>query len=115
MNIQEDFCSQELYELLIGKGFEVNCYDAPFTQRLVTHQSTMKWLREEKDIYITIIPRVCRNTKTKKEFIEYYCSCNKKTNKPPHGLMLWTEKEFRLETYEEAVEAAIKYVLENLI
>lgn len=52
MNLQEDFCSQELYELLIDKGFEVDCYDAPFTQRLVTHQSVMKWLREEHKIFI---------------------------------------------------------------
>ena len=100
MNPQEDFCSQELYELLIGKGFEVDCYDAPFTQRLVTHQSAMKWLRG-KDIDIIIMPLF----KLKEGRIYCYEIHSDNTD----------VRVGRFETYEEAVEAALKYVLENLI
>lgn len=97
---QEDFCSQELYKLLIDKGFEFDCYEPPFTQRLVTHQYAMKWLRE-KDIDIIIMPLF----KLKEGRIYCYEIHSDNTD----------VRVGRFETYEEAVEAALKYVLENLI
>lgn len=100
MNLQEDFCSQELYKLLIDKGFEVSSYDAPFTYRLVTHQSAMKWLRE-KDIDIIIMPLF----KFKEGRIYCYEIHSDNTD----------VRVGQFETYEEATEAALKYSLENLI
>ena len=102
MNLQEDFCSQELYKLLIDKGFEVNCYDAPFTQRLVTHQSAMKWLREAHNIIIVIEPHS-------------YNHIDEKTSS--YDFSIWWGDNYdhplttNYPTYEEAVEAAIKYSL----
>lgn len=101
MNLQEDFCSLELYELLIDKGFEVNCYDAPFTQRLVTHQSAMKWLRC-KEIYIEISILGKANIK--------YGFTILKLNE---GEIYSDDKTYT--TFEEAVEAALKYCLTTLI
>lgn len=99
MNLQEDFCSQELYNLLIEKGFEVSSYDAPFTYRLVTHQSAMKWLRERHDFHIEVIYNL---------YYKEYKGCMYK------NIGEYNYTEF-YSTYEEAVEAALKYVLEKLI
>ena len=105
MNLQEDYCSQELYNLLIEKGFEVNCYDAPFTQRLVTHQSAMKWLREEHDATIVIEPHTYNYIEERVS--SYDSQVWFGDNLEPTGITS--------PTYEEAAEAAIKYCLINLI
>ena len=123
--IEETYCSYEISTLLKEKGFDIGCYgrysirskefhfDATrkcenhglFVIAAPTHQMALKWLRE-KGIYITIV-------------YGDYPSLNK---------VFWTPqinslKEFDLpddfyedyDEYEDAVEAALKYVLENLI
>ena len=72
-----------------------------------THQMAMKWLREEKNIFIVIEPHVYDYINEKNK--SYSCS-------------LWVGDNYYeyLESkdypsYEEAVEAALKYSLENLI
>ena len=123
--IEETYCSYEISTLLKEKGFDIGCYgrysirskefhfDATrkcenhglFIIAAPTHQMALKWLRE-KGIYITIV-------------YGDYPSLNK---------VFWTPqinslKEFDLpddfyedyDKYEDAVEAALKYALENLI
>ena len=107
MNLQEDFCSQELYELLIDKGFGVNCYDAPFTQRLVTHQSAMKWLRE-KGIYVYVEPYLVGGTYIEEQKV-HYCGRILDTNsRRLHSIENMT-------SYTEAIEERIEYALKSLI
>ena len=120
--IKEDHVSFEIAKLLKEKGFNEICR-AAYTDdgKFITNhnyysqsedgyiaptlQMTMKWLRE-KDIYITII------------YGDY----------PSRNKVYWTPQIDSLEgfdlpdsfyeeynKYEEAVEAALKYSLENLI
>ena len=130
--IQEAYCSFEVAKLLKEKGFdektmtyyedEILCngdwYEwnrSPFGHTAApTHQMAMKWLRK-KDIYVC--PKYC-------------CFCGSKKKDVPY--FLWEPRILRLSTnniiypqlmdmckhcnsYEEAVEAALKYTLENLI
>lgn len=79
------------------------CYLAP------TLQMTMKWLREMYDIYIDISIYVITKNIVKYNINVYY---KKKENDSMYlGIHLTKE----CSKYEEAVEAAIKYCLENLI
>ena len=127
--IKEDYCSYEVAKLLKEKGFNAECrasytsYGKLFTTQIQqyvtnvlcskgtlwectapTHQMAMKWLREEKRTSIIIEFDV-----TKRGYCPYV-----------HQLdydMDWVVK-WRINTpmkYEEAVEAALKYTLENLI
>ena len=126
--LTEDYVSYGVAKLLKEKGFDIPCkyawhggikypdfhrhsrnfnggdykdlrtkwYSAP------THQMAMKWLRGNN---IIIIPQP-----------EYF-SCDKCES---WGIDIWAgdnyEKSLRgFPTYEEAVEAALKYSLENLI
>ena len=100
--ITEDYCSQEVYRLLREKGFDGEIHTTfdkeGYTQASITLQMAMKWLREvhkqpinlwyDGDIWSSEIYRA-------------------------------VEKDFCLvghfQSYEEAVEAAIKYCLEHLI
>ena len=115
--ITEDYVSYEIAQLLKEKGFDEPCtskyctdgsFDRSFCHyknseinkdayNAPTHQMAMRWLRE-KDI------RICPDysnvdgkwftmigTKKKRTYSGYY------------------------DTYEEAIEAALKYSLENLI
>lgn len=109
--ITEDFCSPEVAKLLEEKGFVKDCgrihavcngftVDAIVTPDAPTHQSAMKWLRN-KGICIQV--RRSFNTYLYgaiilKDVSDIYATISSK-----------------LETYEDAVEAALKYTLENLI
>lgn len=136
--ITEDYCSQEVVKLLEEKGFNntstiesitynkltktldftyykyVNGVKTLVTDNIdpsdlthiwqndkVTHALAMKWLREVKDIDIIIMPLF------QLKGGRIYC----------YEIHSDTEdiRTGRFKTYEEAVEAALKYVLENLI
>lgn len=72
-----------------------------------THQMAMAWLREEYNIILDI----CPNLDLDCECIGTYCRIIYKDNKRvPLGV---DYDDFA--TYEQAVEAALKYSLENLI
>ena len=123
--ITEDYCSFEVAKLLKEKGFNEKCeycyayfddndirvfelrpnknaqYLAENRYPYVTHQMTLKWLREEKGVYIEI---------------------RRSVNTFLFGAIIRNDNEDNfyqmprnLETYEQAVEAALKYSLENLI
>ena len=133
--ITEDYCSYEVAKLLKEKGF-LKEEDLRMTQNLSfydniglhhnlnkwydsliqdkidfivapTHQMAMKWLREVHNIFIVIEPHM-------------YDYINEKNSS--YVTSLWqgdnyyeniTSKDYP--AYEEAVEAALKYSLENLI
>lgn len=128
--ITEDYVSYEVAKLLKEKGFDEQCRDFYRQENgnwlhrntyeynyfnlqmprwedcysCPTHQMVMKWLREEKRISIII-----EFDLTKRGYCPYVYQLDYD--------MDWVVK-WRINTpmkYEEAVEAALKYALENLI
>ena len=111
--ITEDYVSFETAKLLKEKGFDYQGFDyidfggEVIRQDRPTLQVAMKWLREEKNIFIVIEPHAYDYVNERNK--SYSCS-------------LWVGDNYYeyLESkdypsYEEAVEAALKYCLENLI
>ena len=109
--ITEDYCSYEVAKLLKEKGFNYKGFDyidfegEVITQDRPTHQMAMKWLREVYSLHLWV------------EYSRF--DFNKEL---PY---LWNIAETKINgdywggTYhkssKEAVESALKYVLENLI
>ena len=116
--ITEDYVSFDVAKLLKEKGFEQykcqHSYDSkgvfkwsdnldPYEYSVPTHQMVMKWLRE-KHIIIVVQP-------------EYF---NAGEECSYWGVDMWVGDNYEklqgdFPSYEEAVEAALKYCLENLI
>ena len=122
--INEDYCSYEVAKLLKEKGFDEPCRaiyeekvlrintlcdycnsELSFYVCAATHQMAMKWLREEHKLHIGI----ARGPKGYHITIETI----------PLGVVKYITREIvgtnYVDSYEEAVEAALKYTLENLI
>ena len=121
--ITEDYCSFEVAKLLKEKGFDeplVNYYYTAKGERVgyllmpevqylcPTHQMAMKWLREKRWI-ISIIP--------KSFYADGRCTSWTYSIWADDNLEIDGEEEWEniYGSYEEAVEAALKYSLENLI
>ena len=127
--IKEAYVSFEVAKLLKEKGFDEECYqiyddegylsfnhvgyinsekpNEDFYALAPTHQMAMAWLREEKNIFIVIEPHAYDYINEKNK--SYTCS-------------LWVGDNYYeyiesrdYPSYEEAVEVALKYVLEKLI
>lgn len=122
--IKEAYVSLEVAKLLEEKGFDIECNNAYYNGSFIdytmygfcldgefisapTHQVAMAWLREKKNIFIIIEPHLYDYVNERN--ISYVCS-------------IWVGDNYyeNLESrdypsYEEAVEAAIKYSLKNLI
>lgn len=119
--ITEDYVSFEIAKLLEEKGFDekISSYyedntlclgewfewnRSPFGEIAApSHAMAMKWLRE-KGIHIVVYPS------NKKPYTLYMVDIGTKTLSLSKGHLrgVWN-------TYEQAVEAALKYCLENLI
>lgn len=106
--IHEDYCSYEVAKLLKEKGFDEPCTelnklclrDGEKPVLKITHQKAMKWLRKEKNLIINVwYNGVDWNA-------EYY-------NNEDENFYLITD--YLCNSYEDAVEAALKYCLQNLI
>ena len=123
--ITEDYVSFETAKLLKEKGFDTpvwtryedgnevifgdknNWNNSPMGQiSAPTHQMAMKWLREVHGIFIAI----------NNDDLDFNWQCydliNRDSTLDPKIL---SESYAGYKTYEQAVEAAIKYCLENLI
>ena len=132
IRIKETYCSFEVSKLLKEKGFDAQCraaytdYGQLFTTQIQqyitniicskgnlweciapTHQMAMKWLIEEKNIFIVIEPHAYDYINEKNK--SYACS-------------LWVGDRYYVyiesknyPSYEDAIEAALKYCLQNLI
>lgn len=119
--ITEDYCSYEVAKLLKDKGFNEDIhtvYEPTFNKffnyplkpnsysnviAAPTHQMVMKWLREMFHIHIRLI-----NSSDESYKFEIYPMTGKYRCKCFEDYTYYS-------SYEEAVEAALKYVLENLI
>lgn len=110
--ITEDYCSFEVAKLLKEKGFQepctglnkLLCKEGEKPVLKITHQKAMKWLREVHNI--TIEPLVDFGSSDK-----YWWSADISYIKKDGLITTLTAYN----TYEEAVEEALKYCLENLI
>jgi len=120
--IKEAYCSYEVAKLLKEKGFDIPCYgrysvrsqefhldttkpcnNGGISQYSApTHQMAMAWLREVHNISIELIA-MRRNC-----WGYYVCKILDNTVKDLNDRNYFN-------TYEEAVEAALKYSLENSI
>lgn len=104
--VAEDYCSFEVSKLLKEKGFDYQGFDyidfegEVIRQNRPTHQMAMKWLRQEKNIIINVWYNGVDWD------AEYY-------NDEDENFYPITDSSCN--SYEEAVEAALKYSLENLI
>ena len=110
--ITEDYCSNEIYRLLLKKGFEGEIHTTfdkeGYTQESITLQMAIKWLREVHNIIIVYTPSVICSDSL--EWISSIRTYNAEENYlEDQGIV------GNYDTYEEACEAAIKYCLENLI
>ena len=139
--LSEDYVSYEVAKLLKEKGFDVPCLahwyigseaherfsDYPFNWNEVksdldwlsrpTHQMAMKWLREVHLLHIYAEYKAFFQEKPKKlyyhwmPFIKPLPKCKYQT---PQNKVYFELDEY-CNSYEEAVEAALKYCLEKLI
>lgn len=116
--IKEAYCSFEVAKLLKEKGFNEKCtrwYVANEPQEGIvekgfgenqfyinapTHQTAMAWLRQEKNIIVNVWYNGVDWD------AEYY-------NNEDENFYLITDSSCN--SYEESVEVALKYVIENLI
>jgi hypothetical protein len=107
--IKEDYCSKDIYRLLINKGFDGEVHTTfdkeGYTQPSITLQMAMKWLREVHKIYIDISPTYSEVEKTIHFIWQIFDS-----NYDGVG-----DCEIFYGKYETACEEAIKYSLKNLI
>ena len=126
--ITEDYCSYEVAKLLKEKGFDEYCdnyYDQSSDEpqqltldemyysydefiKAPTHQMAMKWLREIHNICITIYP----DKEKGYEAVLYDIKDDVEIILQSFGI--YGSHIFK-DSYTEAVEAALKYSLENLI
>ena len=110
--IQEDYCSFEVAKLLKEKGFDYKGFDyidfegEVIRQDRPTHQMAMKWLREIHKLHITILWD-CGACIGKNSFCYHIDRIDNYEDKGYNKI--------GFDSNEEAVEAALKYSLENLI
>lgn len=137
--IQEAYCSFEVAKLLKEKGFDEPCRsyfisDSDEYRKCTvditskncisgqilrpTHQMACAWLRENYDIFI----QMHRDNQYYEGYgVEHLTEHDKKRGHKPEyfavvlDALSVTKTYIRNESYEEAVEAALKYSLENLI
>lgn len=101
--MKEDYCSNEVTELLKTNGFE--------TPNRPTHQLAMKLLRDEYNTHILI--DFADDCKAYRPRVYVY---HDERNIMAGGFYSKWEEVGELtycDTYEECVESALKYVLEN--
>ncbi len=120
--IEEAYCSYEVSKLLKEKGFDEECYshysscgtcisygstrkDEDF--RRPTQQMAMRWLREIHLLHVEILAAYHFRCFEGYSFEVYNVNEGEFIN--------FASDKGRFKTNEEAVEASIKYCLENLI
>jgi hypothetical protein len=111
--ITEDYCSQEVYRLLIEKGFDGEIHTTfdkeGYTQASITLQMAMKWLREVYGLHISLEP--CYDYDSMHvvflAFVQNVADV--------HEFMDGRNNVASYPNAEKCCELAIKYCLENLI
>ena len=125
--ITEDYVSFEVAKLLKEKGFEQykcqHSYNSkgvfqwsdnldPYEYSAPTHQMAMKWLREEHKLSIDICTVQGKGISYMFNIWDFSTIHD---NKFIGGMFDLREQLYDFLTHEDAVEAALKYSLENLI
>lgn len=114
--LYDDYCSKEVTGLLKEKGFKFGAtYSKGFVKDVdgfvgglirhedkITHQMAMKWLREEKGIYVYVEPYIVGDE------VYYFGRVLDKNKMRLYSIDNMT-------SYSEAIEERIKYSLVNLI
>ena len=129
--IKERYCSFEVAKLLKEKGFDEPCvwaydpnsvsfaksYYEPKNSELneyeyskPTHQMALDYLREEHNILIWFSPVIPTPIPKDKTVFYWEWEAKKKLHSHPH-----VQSHIKHETFEEAVEASLKYCLTELI
>lgn len=132
--ITEDYCSFGLSKLLREKGFDEPCFAyyseywdnwksfrlwRKFPTRSVpnkgylnvpTLQMAMKWLRDVHKIHIIAEPCLGKDSENNLSFNRWFWTILKE-----EGEYMPIRRIDEFETYELAIEDAIRYTLENLI
>lgn len=125
--ITEDYCSYEVAKLLKEKGFDIPCRQAYFNGSLVDYtiygfcdgelldcpsQSlALKWLREVHKIHIAVNVGCDVDNEN---YVFYSPMIVKLNNKSVEYIESFGEDD-EFDSNEKAVEAALLYVLKNLI
>ena len=116
--LSEDYCSYELSKLLKEKGFDGqthgNMSEIPCVS-YITHQMVMKWLREVHGLFIQIGYYGDWADDADGKKVDYWNYWGIDIFYLPSGVPHEPENTDQFDTYEEAVEAAIKDILVNLI
>ena len=122
--VTEDYVSYEVAKLLKEKGFDTQSYASIklFCGNNTYYEVNGEWITPEEDI---IIPTLQMAMKWLREVHKLYCDIRVGDGDFVIDIISLKDGEFGCEvaepescvypTYEEAAEAAIKYVLENLI
>ena len=99
--MNEDFVPLELAKKLNEKGY---CNHASYWDYTPTISQVLKWLREEKNIHITIDVDINDN-------FNFYFTILKK------GRESWEVLQYgeSCKTYEQAAFAGIEYVIDNML
>lgn len=135
--INEDYCSFEVAKLLKEKGFDWECETSyyisnegcenavsvgdftkvrPWRDALIaapTHQMAIKWLREENGVYIYVEPFITISSEGYN--LEGYKPWTTTFKRNWFNPLNEIGKAAYTQSYEEAIEAALKFSLENLI
>lgn len=123
--ITEDYVSFDVAKLLKEKGFDIECNTAYYNGSLIdytmygfcidgefifapTHQMAMAWLREVHKVLIVIDAYYVDHWEGYIDSFQIYIYSHASTIMVPNEIAHHTD-------YEEAVETALKYSLENLI
>ena len=118
--IQEDYVSFEIAKLLKEKGFDWSCGDSYVVANKIvcpkpTHQMAMKWLREEKNLYVVVCISYDTSVDADGNEVDRWTFWFFEVLSSISGSLIYMEEINEYDSYEEAVEAALKYCLENLI
>ena len=116
--IREAYCSTELSKSLVAAGYHgdninglyVPGDEADINKYYITLSCAMRWLREEKDIYLNIRVNPIREFTHELDFDFVVDILDKRNDR-----WISTDNDIFKESYESAAEAAIKYVLDNLL
>ena len=129
--IKETYVSFEVAKLLQEKGFDIECNNAYYNGHLIdytmygfcgaldfifapTHQMAMAWLREN-GLHINAPISYDYSVDADGNEVDRWTFYMFEIYSSFSGNLIYTEEVNEYDSYEEAVEAAIKYCLENLI
>ena len=103
------YCSKELCEMLTRKGIEAR-FSMKFERggawsKRYTLDVASRWLREERGYYISVRPRIVEGRVMLRADVDYMSK---------YGSFV-TCIAIEKHSYEESLEAAIRYCVENLI